>query len=164
MHDRGIWPATWPAPPRPISIRGIELMAQDVKRAHRALGPDAGIETGDIRDAEFGSVDAVVVLDVLHYLAPPAQRDVLKRARAALPAGGLLLLRVGDAASGLRHRISQWVDTVVMLLRGHAWATLHWRSVAEWQSILREVGFDSDALPMSQGTLFANVLLIAVAT
>jgi cyclopropane fatty-acyl-phospholipid synthase-like methyltransferase len=163
MHDRGIWPHTWPAPPRPTSIRGIELMARDVERAHRALGLDAGIETGDIRDAEFGTVDAVVILDVLHYLAPRAQRDVLRRARAALPAGGLLLLRVSDAGSGLRYRITQWVDTVVMLLRGHWWATLHCRSVAEWQAILREMGFASEALPMSQGTLFANILLIAFA-
>jgi SAM-dependent methyltransferase len=164
IHDLGIWPHTWPPPPRPTSIRGIELKARDVKRAHRALGPDVGIETGDIRHAEFGAVDAVVILDVLHYLPPPAQCDVVRRVRAALPAGGLLLLRVGDAASGLRSRYSQWVDTVVMLLRGHAWARQHCRSVGEWQSILREAGFASEALPMSQGTPFANVLLIAFAT
>jgi cyclopropane fatty-acyl-phospholipid synthase-like methyltransferase len=161
VHDLGIWPPSWPVPPRPTSLRGIELKAREVQRAHRALGPDAGIETGDIRDAEFGAVDAVVVLDVLHYLEPQAQCDVLRRVRAALPAGGLLLLRVGDAASGLRSRFSQWVDTVVVLLRDHAWARQHCRSVGEWQSMLREAGFTSEALPMSQGTPFANVLLIA---
>jgi len=103
----------------------------------------------------------VVILDVLHYLAPQAQCDVLNRIRTALPAGGLLLLRVGDADSGLRYRYTRWVDKIVMLLRGHAWKTQHYRSVAEWQSILRETGFDTEVLPMSQGTLFANVLLIA---
>ena len=161
MHDRGSWPDTWPAPPRPQSIRGIELMAREVERAHRALGSDVDIETGDIRDIEFGAVDAVVILDVLHYLAPQAQCDVLNRIRTALPAGGLLLLRVGDADSGLRYRYTRWVDKIVMLLRGHAWKTQHYRSVAEWQSILQETGFDTEVLPMSQGTLFANVLLIA---
>jgi len=161
MHERGSWPDAWPAPPRPQSIRGIELMAREVQRAHRALGSDVDIETGDIRDIEFGAVDAVVILDVLHYLAPQAQCDVLNRIRTALPAGGLLLLRVGDADSGLRYRYTRWVDKIVMLLRGHAWKTQHYRSVAEWQSILRETGFDTEVLPMSQGTLFANVLLIA---
>lgn len=161
MHDRGHWPDAWPAPPRPLSIRGIELMARDVKRARRALGSDVGIETGDIRDTEFGAADAVVILDVLHYLAPPAQCDVLKRVRTALPAGGLLLLRVGDADSGLRYRYTRWVDTMVMWLRGHAWNSPHCRSLAEWQSILRQTGFEGEALPMSKGTPFANVLLIA---
>jgi len=161
MHDRGSWPDAWPAPPRPLSIRGIELMAREVKRARRALGHDVDIETGDIRDIEFGAADAVVILDVLHYLAPQAQCDVLNRVRTALPAGGLLLLRVGDAASGLRYRYTRWVDKLVMLVRGHTWTTPHCRSVAEWQSILRKNGFDTEVLPMSQGTLFANVLLIA---
>ena len=45
---------------------------------------------------------------------------MLKRVRAALPAGGLLLLRIGDADGGMRFRYSQWVDKLVMLLRGHA--------------------------------------------
>jgi SAM-dependent methyltransferase len=161
VHEHGIWPETWPAPPRPLSIRGIELMAREVRRAHRALGPDAGIESGDIRTMEFGAADAVVLLDVLHYLEPQAQREVLRRVRTALPAGGLLLLRVGDAGSGLRHRYSQWVDKAVMLIRSHRWITPHCRSVAEWQAVLREAGFDSEALPMSQGTPFANVLLIS---
>jgi SAM-dependent methyltransferase len=161
LHDLGRWPESWPAPPRPLSIRGIELMAREVKRARRALGGDVDIETGDICRSDFGAADAVVILDVLHYLTPQAQFDVLNRVRSALPAGGLLLLRVGDAGGGLRYRYTRWVDTLVMLLRGHAWKTLHCRSVADWQSILHSAGFDCELLPMSQGTPFANVLLIA---
>jgi hypothetical protein len=33
--------------------------------------------------------------------------------------------------------------------------------VAQWRVLLNECGFDSEAKPMSQGTPFANVLLIA---
>jgi SAM-dependent methyltransferase len=164
MHDRGCWPDSVPLPPRPASIRGIELMARDVARALQALGPDVDIHTGDIRNADFGKVDAVVVLDVLHYLEPQAQLDVLRRIRAALPSGGILLLRVGDAGGGLRYRYTVWIDKMVLFLRGHERTALHCRSVAEWQSILRETGFDSDAVPMSHGTPFANVLLVAHAT
>jgi hypothetical protein len=35
------------------------------------------------------------------------------------------------------------------------------RSVAQWRILLGECGFESEAVPMSDGTLFANVLLIA---
>jgi SAM-dependent methyltransferase len=161
--DAGHWPRTWPQVPRPVSVRGIELMAGDVERAHTALGAACGITQGDIRSADFGSADAVVILDVLHYMSEVAQREVLNRVRTALPAGGLLLMRVGDAAAGLRFRYSQWVDKVVMLLRGHSLVTTYCHSVGQWQQLLRECGFDVQAEPMSEGTPFANVLLIAQA-
>ena len=115
----------------------------------------------DIRSAAFGSADAAVILDVLHYIDADAQRDVLRRVRAALPAGGLLLLRVGDATGGLRFRITSWVDKFAMLTHGHGWILTYCRSVSEWRELLSDCGFDSAATPMSHGTPFANVLLIA---
>lgn len=157
----GVWPAGWPPPPPEVHWRGIELMPRDVERARRALGPTSAVTLGDIRRVEFGAPDAVVVLDVLHYLAFEEQRSVLSRVRAALDASGLLLLRIGDRAGGLRFRVSRWVDRAALLARGHGLPTLHCRSVAQWCSLLQECGFQSEAVPMSQGTPFANVLLIA---
>jgi SAM-dependent methyltransferase len=159
--DSGAWPTGWPTAPRPLSTRGIELMARDVTRARNALGPANDVVTGDIRDVDFGTADAVVVLDVLHYMPAEAQREVLHRIRRALPLGGLLLLRVSDAGAGLRYRCTRWVERVVMLSRGHDLAAPLGRSLGEWQILLRQCGFDSEAQPMSQGTPFANVLLIA---
>lgn len=163
-YERGTWPWGWPPAPRTLSTRGIELMARDVERARRALGSASEVSQADIRSASFGAVDAVVILDVLHYLDPQAQLEVLRRVRAALPTRGLLLLRVGDAGAGLRFRYGQWSDKLVMLLRGHFIVTQHCRSTIQWRMLLRECGFDSEAKPMSQGTPFANVLLIAHAT
>jgi SAM-dependent methyltransferase len=159
--QRGVWPPGWPPAPAPIATSGIELMARDVKRARAALGAEADIRHGDIRTTRFGSADAVVILDVLHYLSTSAQYDVLRRVRASLPADGLLLLRVGDADGGLRFRYSQWTDRIIMLIRGHGRVRLHCRSVVQWHALLNECGFDSAVVPMSQGTPFANVLLIA---
>jgi cyclopropane fatty-acyl-phospholipid synthase-like methyltransferase len=119
------------------------------------------VSQGDIRATAFGSVDAVVILDVLHYMDGPAQHTVLRKVHAALPQGGLLLLRIGDAAGGLRFRYSQWVDKVIMLLRGHAWVNTYCRSVTQWLELLRACGFEARAMPMSHGTPFANVLLLA---
>lgn len=163
-YARGSWPWGWPPAPLALSTRGIELKARDVRRARRALGSASEISQADIRCAAFGTADAVVILDVLHYMAPPAQLEVLHRVRAALPPHGLLLLRVGDAGAGLRFRLGFWTDTLMLLLRGQARVTQHCRSVAQWRLVLQECGFDSVARPMSQGTLFANVLLIAHAT
>jgi SAM-dependent methyltransferase len=161
LYQSGGWPAGWPPAPVPSSTRGIELMGRDVERARRALGAACDISQGDIRSAEFGSTDAVVILDVLHYMAKEDQLQVLRRVRKALPARGLLLMRVGDAGAGLRFRFSQWVDRLVMFFRGHAWVSMHCRSAAEWRTLLHECGFDVSSAPMSRGTPFANVLMIA---
>jgi SAM-dependent methyltransferase len=158
-YEGGHWPPDWP-PPAPASTRGIELMVRDVERARAALGSACDISQGDIRSAEFGTTDAVVILDVLHYILPDEQLRVLKRVRAALPAQGLLLLRIGDADGGLRFHYSQWVDKLVMLLRGHSSMATYCRSAAQWREILHECGFEVHSTPMSGGTRFANVLLI----
>jgi len=160
-HAHGRWPQRWPPPPTGVSIRGLELRALDVERARRALGTGVEVLQADIRSAEFGSADAVIMLDVLHYLSAEAQRQVVRRVRAALPSGGLLLLRVGNPAGGIRFRFSQWTDRTVMLARGQGWMRLHCRSIAHWRGLLRECGFDSKAVRMSEGTPFANELLIA---
>jgi cyclopropane fatty-acyl-phospholipid synthase-like methyltransferase len=160
-YEGGSWPQGWPPAPKPRSTRGIELMFRDVQRARVALGSECEISQGDIRSVEFGTTDAVVILDVLHYIGQEEQLQVLKRVRTALPPRGLLLLRIGDADGGLRFRYSQWVDKLVMLFRGHASVAMHCRSASQWHELLRQCGFDVQATPMSHGTRFANVLMIA---
>jgi SAM-dependent methyltransferase len=159
--ELGAWPHDWAPAPRAVSTLGIELMRQDVERARRALGPDTQVLHGDIRTVSYGEHDAVVILDVLHYLGSASQHDVLRRVRSALPSGGVLLLRVADADGGLRFRYGQWIDQLIMKVRGHGWVKMHCRSAAQWRALLDSCGFDCAALPMSQGTPFANVLLVA---
>lgn len=147
--------------PRLASYQGIELMARDVDRARRALGEACGVAQGDVRTAPFGAADVVVVLDVLHYMPLADQDAALARVRAALRAGGTLLLRVGDADGGLPFLLGNWVDWTVAFARGHGATRFHCRSVAQWRGALEALGFEVRAEPMSRGTPFANVLLVA---
>jgi SAM-dependent methyltransferase len=162
----GAWPAAWPAAPAPTHVRGIELMPHDVRRAEQALqgavaSGRASFVAADMCAADLGQADAVVILDVLHYVPIAAQDEVLRRVRDALSPDGVLLLRVGDAAAGLPFRISNWVDFVVTTLRGHRLGRLYCRPLREWQATLSALGFEVEAQPMSEGTPFANVLLVA---
>lgn len=160
-YDGGDWPAGWPAPPRIARIDGIELMPRDVARAQAALGDAACFIAGDIRDREFGKADAVVILDVLHYLSIPEQDAVLERVREALRPAGTLLLRIGDANGGWGFRWSTWVDHASMFARGHGYVRLYCRRLAEWTDALARLGFRVQPVPMSAGTPYANVLLVA---
>lgn len=160
-HAKGEWPADWAPPPDPSSFRGIDLMPRDIERATFANGTTADFVAGDIRLTPFGQADAVVILDVLHYIHFAAQMDVLHRVRLALGAGGVLLLRVGDASNSLRFRYTLLVDRVVMALRGHRIERLYCKPLALWRRELEHLGFEVEEIPMAAGTLFANVLLVA---
>ena len=160
----GRWPAEWAAAPLGAEVTGIELMPKDVARAHAALGDTAHVVCGDMRHTTFPECDAVVILDVLHYITVAEQDKVLARVRAALPPDGLLLLRVGDAHSRRGFLISQWVDRVVTLVRGHRVVPQFGRPLSHWKASLGSLGFDVRSMPMSQGTPFANVLLVATLT
>ena len=179
LASAGRWPQAWPAAPRAASYLGIELMARDVARARQAtsaLAIDPAYECADMRRAVLPPCDLVVILDVLHYVDPAAQSALLTRVRDALlqgrgTVGGVgpadptgprrLLLRVGDAASTRGFAISQWVDRAVTLARGHKAPPTWGRPLAEWVELLRGLGFAVRSVPMSQGTPFANVLLVA---
>ena len=159
--SHGHWPSQWAVPPAGVRVVGIELMSRDVQRARSALGDAAEFVCGDMRTTPFPAVDAVVILDVLHYISVAEQDAVLARVRAALPIGGHLLLRIGDAASRRGFLASQWVDAVVTFVRGHRVVPQFGRTLAAWIAQLESLGFEVHSEPMSQGTPFANVLLTA---
>lgn len=163
LYEAGCWPADWAPAPKPLSLRGFELMPKDVARAARAFGPGhpvVDIRQGDMCEVDFGQADVVTILDALHYIDHARQQDVLRRIRAALPPGGLFLTRVGDAGAGLPYHICNWVDHAVTFVRGHRLPTLYGRRLDDWVALLTQFGFRVETLPMSEGKPFANIMLV----
>jgi len=161
LYEAGDWTPQWPAPPRVAGIRGIDLLARDLKRARLAYGGQARFEEGDMREVDFGRADVVVIMDAVHYVDGQAQDDILRRVRAALPPNGLFLTRVGDAGGGLRFRLSTWVDRTVAWFRGMGRVRWHCRPVPHWSRALEALGFRVETVPMNGELPFANVMLIA---
>jgi SAM-dependent methyltransferase len=141
--------------------RGIDLSARNIERARAALPSNCEVVAGDIGEVAFGEADVVLVFDVLHYIDFAAQANVLSRIRAALAPGGTLLMRVADASGGWRFRYTQAVDLAFTRLRGHRVRRLYSLPLAERLRQLEALGFRVEPRPMSQGTAFANVLLVA---
>ena len=159
----GAWPSHWGAVPTAVRYTGIDLMPRDITRAERALSALASpprLVCGDLRTTALPACDVVVMLDVLHYVSPAAQDDVLARIRLALTPGGRVLLRVGDRSQRLRFLASQWIDRAVVLARSGRLPPLWGRTSAQWRAALEALGFRVRAQPMSRGTPFANVLLV----
>ena len=157
----GRWPSDWAEAPIDVHVSGIEVRERDVKRARHALGDRIDIVCADMRTTAFAAVDAIVILDVLHYVGLAEQDAVLARVRAALPIGGKLVLRIGDAAARRGFAFSTWVDRFVKLARGQGFGRPTGRTLAEWKARLDELGFAVRSEPMHEGTPFANILLVA---
>jgi SAM-dependent methyltransferase len=164
LAQQGRWPSHWAAAPLAVRVTGIELVPRDVERARASLGNAAEFVCGDMRHTPFPQADTVVILDVLHYISLPEQNEVLARVRRVLPAGGSLLLRVGDAAARRGFLLSQWADGLVAWVRGRRARPQAGRTLPEWTAQLESLGFEVRSQPMSQGTPFANVLLVAKVT
>jgi SAM-dependent methyltransferase len=161
QHAAGRWPPDWPAPPARLALRGIDSHADRVRLARGALGGGAQIELRELRELDLQPCSAIVLLDVLLYMDEAGQERVLENAAAALEPGGLLLLREPDASAGFAFQATKWGARLDAALRGRLAQTLCCRSAASWQATLQRRGLAVDAQPMSQGTLFANVLFVA---
>jgi cyclopropane fatty-acyl-phospholipid synthase-like methyltransferase len=160
-YESGVWPGGWPAPPTQLQLHGIDLLAGDIHRARQALGERVILEGGDIRNTLFPSSDVVVILDVLHYVSRKEQEDILFRVAECLGSSGRLLLRVADAQAGARSVFTYLGDRVGTLLRGELWPRHNHRPIGEWSKLLEHLEFSVSTHPMSQGTPFSNVLLLA---
>ena len=159
--DAREWPDAWPRPGAGLAMRGIDLRLEAVRRARVALGAHAAFEHGDVCDARLGEADVVVMMDVLHYLAPGRQEALLDAIAHTVPRGGCFITRVADATAGARYAVTRAGDWLVTLVRGTLRPRFHCRPAADWSALLARHGFSVAAEPMSAGTPFANVLLTA---
>ncbi|MGH6610430.1 MAG: class I SAM-dependent methyltransferase, partial [Burkholderiaceae bacterium] len=160
----GAWPKSWLPPPARWTLHGFDVRASAIEAGRRALHdlPDrVTLEVGDARRVALPVSDIAVIFDVLHYMDVAAQQSLLTRVHAALAPAGTLLLRVADARPDWRFRYTLAIDWLISFGRGMPWPRLHCRPLADWHALLDAVGFSVTSQPMSDGTPFANVLLIA---
>lgn len=146
-----------PAP----QLCGVECGPQAAAVARAALAGAAEIATGDVRAYRIPGCRAVLLIDLLYHLEPEAQLALLGQARAALEPGGLLILREADAGGGWRFALTWLAEWLRNLGRGRPWRRRYYRTLEAWRETLSGLGFAVDARPMSQGTPFANYLLVA---
>jgi 2-polyprenyl-3-methyl-5-hydroxy-6-metoxy-1,4-benzoquinol methylase len=157
----GSWPAGWPPAPVELTLSGIELRQRVAAFAQDALGEAATIEAGDASQRAIGEADVVALFDVLHLIAEPGQESLVGRAAGALRPGGALLVREADAAGGWRFQAVRLGNRLTALVQRRPRSRLAFRTTAEWAAMLARHGLDVQVRQMSEGTPFANVLLVA---
>jgi SAM-dependent methyltransferase len=164
MAENGNWSDTV-QPPKGLQFRGIELMEREANCGNQALQPFYGkrvqLYGGDMRNADMSNADVIAILDVLHYIPIDEQERMLDQIRATLKPGGIFVTRVGNAGNSLCFRISQLTDRCISFVQGHRLPGMWCRPADEWIRALENRGFSVQATPKSEGTPFANVMLVA---
>ncbi|MRG46036.1 MMPL family transporter [Chitinophaga sp. SYP-B3965] len=75
-------------------------------------------EAADITKYKLENQDAFVILDVLHYLQPDAQEQLLQQCISKLNPGGIIIVRDGDADLGKRHEGTKMTELFSTRLLG----------------------------------------------
>src|SRR5690606_22112759 len=76
---------------------GVDYDEEKIETAQNIFLRDENIhfEQGDLTNYELQPCDGIIISDVLHYLLPQQQKDLLERCYAALHPGRLLIIRDG---------------------------------------------------------------------
>lgn len=75
-------------------------------------------EAADITKYQLENQDAFVILDVLHYLQPDAQEQLLQQCISKLNPGGIIIVRDGDADLEKRHKGTKMTELFSTRLLG----------------------------------------------
>jgi len=140
---------------------GFDSDARKLAVAARAAAGDASFETQDLLEFREREVDTLLLIDVLHYLTLPEQDRLLQRAARCVKEGRIVIreLDAGHAARSLITRGFEWIAKVSGYNRGRAGR--HYRPAREIVAQLTSAGFSCEVLGASEGTPFANVLIVA---
>jgi uncharacterized protein (DUF2062 family) len=161
FHRGGTWEPDWPAPPRRLTVIGVEQRPPLAQVARAALGEQARIEVQDLRVHDPEPCDVVLLLDVLHYLEPGHQLALIRRVARALRPGGVVLLREADAAAGLRFFVTRCGERLCAIARRDRSQVFTYRTAADWCGVLRAEGLRPTVSAMWAGTPFGNVMIVA---
>jgi 2-polyprenyl-3-methyl-5-hydroxy-6-metoxy-1,4-benzoquinol methylase len=94
-----------------LRLRFYELYAafydeQKIATANHCFSKDETINFvhADITEYAFETYDAIVMMDILHYLQPEQQKIVIEKSIRAIKPGGLIVIRDGDKELAKRQK------------------------------------------------------------
>ncbi|HYQ42117.1 MAG TPA: DUF2062 domain-containing protein [Polyangiaceae bacterium] len=142
-------------------LMGFDSDARKVDVARRAAARHAEFETLDLLALPERPLDTLLLIDVLHYLPLPEQDELLRRAARCVTSGRIVIreLDAGNAARSAITRAFEWIAKITGYNRGRAGR--HYRPARELVDQLTGSGFSCEVLGASDGTPFANVLIVA---
>jgi uncharacterized protein (DUF2062 family)/2-polyprenyl-3-methyl-5-hydroxy-6-metoxy-1,4-benzoquinol methylase len=145
-------------------LSGFDPDPRKLALARAAAGADGRYEVSALGDyaPPAHAADSVLLIDVLHYLAPAEQDAALARLKDWLEPGGRVLIREASERSRLRAALTRLVERIAIATRyNRASRSLSFRPLRDLVERLESLGFACDVEEASAGTPFDNTLIVA---
>lgn len=150
----------WAAPGR--RFVGVDYDEDKIATAqHNFLrDDDITFRYEDVTQTTLEACDGIIISDVLHYLLPAQQTEVLEKCVAALRPGGTLIIRDGIAELGDRHKGTRQTEvwSTRILKFNKTRNDLHFISRAFVQDIAAKHGLSVEELDITKRT--SNVIFV----
>ena len=146
-----------------VRLHGIDHDGARLDLARQVLDGELHVtlEEQDLQSAELPGADVIGCLDVLHYLVPERQDQVIQRMCAALNEKGVLVIRDGCSDGGWRTTVTQASERLARMVGRHKGDGIHFRPRQALGDVLEKCGMQVLLEPCSEGTPFANLLWTA---
>jgi 1-acyl-sn-glycerol-3-phosphate acyltransferase len=143
-------------------VTGVDYDEDKITTANNCYSRTERIEfhCADVTRFPLEGYDTIIIADVLHYLLPQAQEDLLVRCFQALPPGGMLIVRDGDADLKDRHqgtRLTEFFSVKLMKFNKSA-NTLNFMSGKRLRALAEEHGLTLSVLDETK--LTSNVIFV----
>jgi len=140
----------------------------DAARVERLQASARGLPieavAADFTTFPIPACDAVVLLDVLHYLPSDAQEAVLRRAASALRPGGTLLLRDPDAGAGARFAWNAFHESLATRLDATQARVSTYRTGRSWAVVAKVAGLANPRMErLASSSPYADRVVAAAA-
>lgn len=144
-------------------ITGIDYDEDKIETANNCFSRNDKInfKATDVMEFAFEDYDAIIMADVLHYLQPAQQKEIIERCIRHLRPGGIILIRDGDKELGAKHkgtRLTEFFSTKVVSFNKTSGEGLSYLSGSNIEKIAKEKGMACQVIDSTKYT--SNVFFI----
>jgi 2-polyprenyl-3-methyl-5-hydroxy-6-metoxy-1,4-benzoquinol methylase len=141
-------------------ISGIDFDAPKIEIARRIGARYEGLDfrVGDAREEQLPPGHSVLVLDVLQYVKAAERQRILEKVAAAVPPGGVAIVRQGVRDQSWRSRVSYFLE---VFSRMNGWLKMENIDLPTREEIAGPfAGFAQEIRPLWGRTPFNNYLFV----
>jgi SAM-dependent methyltransferase len=144
-----------------VPVRGVDHDAKKVAAATAIAKRYEGLDfrTGDAREPLPPGWN-VVALDILHYFTDGEQNAILRSIAAAVPPGGVAIIRDAVRDGSLRYKLTAAQETFSRLIRWLKAERLNFPTRTQIEQPFLALGYENEVVPLWGRTPFNNYLFV----
>jgi uncharacterized protein len=144
-------------------IKGIDFDEEKIEVANNCFNKNGNINfvTADIVNYPIEKSDGIILADMLHYLQPDQQEEVIEKCIQNLNPGGILVIRDGNKDLEGRHkftRLSEFFSTKIFAFNKTAGKDLSFLSGRQIREIAFRLGMSCDEIDNTRHT--SNIIFV----